>query len=254
MIATERRNLILQEAYKNKSVLVQELAEQFQVSDETIRRDLEKLEEEGFLKKGYGGAVLNEDIGMELPFNLRSKINPEGKSRIAELVVDHLENGDHIFLDASSTTVFISRAIKRRPPKRLTVITNSIENAVALADTPGVEVIVVGGILSSDSMALMGVKALETIASYHLDKAFISCSGLDLERGVSDGSDEIVSVKQAVMDVSDFVCLAVDSDKFGRVSFSHLCPISDINMIITEKRPSDDWIELLEAMDIKVLH
>ena len=56
------------------------------------------------------------------------------------------------------------------------------------------------------------------------------------------------------MDVSDFVCLAVDSDKFGRVSFSHLCPISDINMIITEKRPSDDWIELLEAMDIKVLH
>jgi DeoR/GlpR family transcriptional regulator of sugar metabolism len=253
MIATERRNLILQEAYKNKSVLVQELAERFEVSDETIRRDLEKLEEEGFLKKGYGGAVLNEDIGMELPFNLRSKINPEGKQKIAEIVVSELQSGDHIFLDASSTTVFISRAIKRNPPQRLTVITNSIENAVSLADTPGVEVILIGGILSTDSMALMGVKALETIASYHLDKAFLSCSGFDIERGVSDGSDEIVSIKQAVMDVSDMVCLAVDSDKFGRVSFSKLCPISDINMVITEKEPATEWMELLGAMNIKVL-
>ena len=112
MLSAERRNLILREAQEKKKVFVSDLSKRFEVSEETIRRDLEKLENDGYVTKGYGGAVLNEDYGTDLPFNMRCKINPEGKGRLAELATKEIVTGDHIFLDASSTTVFISRALK----------------------------------------------------------------------------------------------------------------------------------------------
>ena len=254
MLLAERRSLIIQELQKNKKVVVSELSRQFNVSEETIRRDLDKLSEEGLIIKGYGGAVLKEEYGMELPFNVRYKMNPEGKRAIADLAVGEISGRDYISLDASSTTVFLSRAIRGKEYEKLTVITNSLENAITLSSAAGCELVLSGGTLHSDSMSLMGAKAMESISSYHVNKAFISCNGLDMDRGITEGNDEVVSMKQAIINAAEKVILLVDSDKFDKVSFSLVCDISRIEMLITDRKPDDKWLESFYEKDIKVLY
>ncbi len=254
MLAAERRNLILREAQEKGRVIVSDLSRMFDVSEETIRRDLEKLDEDGFVTKGYGGAVLNEAGTVDLPFNIRYKTNPSGKAAIALLTEELIDKRDQIFLDASSTTVFISRRLKQRENDRLSVITNSIENAVALAGAGGIEVVLIGGGLRAESMSLMGGRAIEAIGSYHVKKAFLSCGGIDIEHGITDGNDEVVSIKQAVMNAADQVYLAVDSEKFGRVAFSQVCNLSRIDVLITDKKPDDKWLEALEAAGVSCIY
>ena len=112
MLALERRNLILEKLQEEKRVVVSELSELYNVSEETIRRDLDKLEHEGYAIKSYGGAVINENMSIDMPFNVRKNRNVLGKQKIAELVAGMIHDGDQIMLDASTTAVFIAKAIK----------------------------------------------------------------------------------------------------------------------------------------------
>ena len=125
MLALERRNLILEKLQEEKRVVVSELSQLYSVSEETIRRDLDKLEKEGLATKSYGGAVINEDVGIDLPFNIRKNQNVQGKQKMAEIAASMVNDGDHIFLDASTTAVFVAKALKEK--ERLTVVTNSME-------------------------------------------------------------------------------------------------------------------------------
>ena len=108
MLALERRNLILEKLQAEKRVVVSELSQLYDVSEETIRRDLDKLEKEGLAIKSYGGAVINEDVSIDLPFNVRKNQNVTGKQKMAELAASLVKDGDHIFLDASTTAVFVA--------------------------------------------------------------------------------------------------------------------------------------------------
>lgn len=132
MLALERRNRILEKLQEEKRVVVSELSQLYDVSEETIRRDLEKLEKDGLATKSYGGAVINENINIDMPFNVRKNRNVVGKQKIAEIVASMVQDGEHIFLDASTTAVFVAKAIKSR--ERMTVITNSIEIIIELSD------------------------------------------------------------------------------------------------------------------------
>ena len=114
MIAIERRNGILEKLQEDKKVVVGELSQLYKVSEETIRRDLERLEKEGLCTKSYGGAVLNENNNVEMPFNVRKKSNATGKQKIAELIAGMVEDGEHILLDASTTAVYIAKALKSK--------------------------------------------------------------------------------------------------------------------------------------------
>ena len=112
MLALERRNLILEKLQAEKRVVVSELSQLYDVSEETIRRDLDKLEKEGLAIKSYGGAVINEDVSIDLPFNVRKNQNVTGKQKMAELAASLVKDGDHIFLDASTTAAFCGESIK----------------------------------------------------------------------------------------------------------------------------------------------
>ena len=161
MLAAERRNLILEKVHENKKVIVSELSKEFDVSEETIRRDLDKLEEDGHVIKSYGGAVINEKGSIDLPFNVRWKSNTQGKQKIAELISQEIEDGDHIILDASTTAVFIAKNIKQK--RHLTVVTNSIEILLELSDVSGWDIIATGGLLKAGSMSLLGKKAADIL-------------------------------------------------------------------------------------------
>ena len=125
MLAVERRNKILEKLQDERKVVVSELSTLFDVSEETIRRDLDKLDRQGLAIKSYGGAVLNENSGLDMPFNVRKKRNIKAKQEIADIVSGLVQEDEHIFVDPSTTAVAIVKALKSK--KKLTVITSSIE-------------------------------------------------------------------------------------------------------------------------------
>ena len=252
MLAVERRNIILARIQEDKKCIVSELSREFDVSEETIRRDLEKLEDDGHVIKTYGGAILNEKSSIDLPFNVRQKSNTKGKMIIADLICSQIEEGEHIFLDASTTAVFIAKSIKQK--KRLTVITNSIENLLELSDVENWDIISTGGLLKAGSMSLLGKKASDSVSSYNADKLIMSCKGFDIDRGVTDGNDETSSMKQNMMAVAEKVYLAVDSTKFNKIAFSQICSLSQIDYVVTDKKPEDKWLVAMRENGIECLY
>ena len=244
MLALERKNRILEKLHANGRVYVGELAREFAVSEETIRRDLEKLDKEGIATKSYGGAVFNESAGIDLPFNVRQKHNVAGKQRIAAQATELISDGDHLFLDASSTAVYIAKAIKEK--KNLTVITNSIEILIELSDVSDWNIISSGGQLREGYLALMGAGAISRLSDFQVEKAFVSYKALSLENGIMEGNEEIALTKQVMMDHAVKTYLTADSSKFGKYALSRVCALNRVSGIITDERPSDAWTDYFE--------
>ncbi len=250
MLAAERKNLILEKLQEEKKVVVNELSVLFGVSEETIRRDLDKLDKEGLAIKGYGGAVLNESNSVDMPFSIRKKRNMDGKRKIAAMIAGIVNDGDHVFIDPSTTGVAIASALKVK--KRLTVITNSIEVLTELADVSGWDIISTGGTMRENYLALVGARATDSVLSFNADKAIISCKGLDMKKGLTDGNELFSQVKAAMLDSSKTHILAVDYTKFDQVAFSQICDITRIDMVVTDEKPSDEWIAFFRESGIEL--
>jgi len=249
MLAVERRNLILEKLQEEKRVVVSELSQLYNVSEETIRRDLEKLEHEGYAIKSYGGAVINENTSIDMPFNVRKNRNVVGKQKIAELVASMIHDGDQIMLDASTTAVFIAKALKEK--ERLTVITNSIEILIELADVSGWKIISTGGTMKEGYLALLGSKAEETIRSYWVDKAIVSCKAFDREKGIMDSSELFANAKETMIDSAKMSILAVDHSKFDNTAFARIMNLNKVQAVVTDIKPSAEWMEFFENRGIK---
>ena len=249
MLAVERRNLILEKLQEEKRVVVSELSQLYNVSEETIRRDLEKLEHEGYAIKSYGGAVINENTSIDMPFNVRKNRNVVGKQKIAELIASMIHDGEQIMLDASTTAVFIAKALKEK--ERLPVITNSIEILIELADVSGWKIISTGGTMKEGYLALLGSKAEETIRSYCVDKAIISCKAFDKEKGIMDSNELFANAKETMIDSAKMSILAVDHSKFDNTAFARIMNSNKVQMVVTDVKPSAEWMEFFEHRGIK---
>lgn len=252
MLALERRNLILEKLQEEKKVVVSELSQRYNVSEETIRRDLEKLEKDGLAIKSYGGAVLNENTSIDMPFNIRKKRNVAGKQRIAEIIETLIEDGEHIALDASTTAVFVAKAIKNK--EHLTVITNSIEIIIELSDVSEWNIISSGGTLKEGDLALVGSRANDTFQSFNVEKAIISCKGIDANKGITDASEAFSEMKCKMLASAKEKILVVDSSKFGNISFCKICNVNDIDIVVTDEKPEDAWLEYFKASGVRCLY
>ena len=252
MLALERRNLILEKLQAEKRVVVSELSQLYDVSEETIRRDLDKLEKEGLAIKSYGGAVINEDVSIDLPFNVRKNQNVTGKQKMAELAASLVKDGDHIFLDASTTAVFVAKALKEK--ERLTVITNSMEILLELADVSGWNIISTGGVMKEGYLAFLGSKTDESIRSYYVDKVIFSCKALDLEWGIMESQEAFGSTKRAMIGSGRKKILVVDSSKFDQTAFSVAGSMKEVDIIVTDKEPTERWKKHFEKFNVKCLY
>ncbi|MCR5303142.1 MAG: DeoR/GlpR family DNA-binding transcription regulator [Lachnospiraceae bacterium] len=254
MLAIERRNRIIEKLQEDRRVVVSDLATTFKVSEETIRRDLERLDKDGIAKKSYGGAIVNEglNIDLDLPFNVRRKRNIPGKQIIARLVADMVEDGDFLMLDASSTAVFIAKALKNKK-KDLTIVTNSIEILLELSDIEGWNVISSGGTLKGGYLALVGPQSIDGISSYNVEKSFFSCKGIDPKRGITEGNAFFAETKLAMMYSSRTRILTADSSKFNSIGFSKVCDLKELDTIVTDQKPGDMWMELFDRYRIRVV-
>ena len=252
MLAIERRNDILERLQKEKRVVVSELSQAYQVSEETIRRDLEKLENDGLVIKSYGGAVLNEHSIFDLPFNIRKNQKIVEKQKMADLIVGMVRDGEAIMLDASSTDVYIAKALKEK--KKLTVITNSVEIIVELFDMPEWSVISTGGVSREKSFALVGPHTDRMIQSYHVDKAIISCKGLSLEAGITDSDEQDANSKKMMLGSAKERILVADSSKFGEIAFTKVAEWTDLTKIVTDRKPGGQCLQEFEKNRIECIY
>lgn len=248
MLALERRNRILEKLQTEKRVVVSELSQLFEVSEETIRRDLEKLEKDGVATKSYGGAVLREDLSLELPFKVRKNQNVAGKQKMAEIVATLISENDRIYFDASTTAVFAARALKDMD--HLTIITNSLEILIELSDKGDWKIISTGGVMKKGYLAFLGSRTDEAIRSYYADKVIISCKALNKERGIMESTEAFGSTKKQMLSSGRQRILVVESSKFDQSAFSVAGELKDIDVVVTDVKPSHEWLRIFEEYGI----
>lgn len=251
MLAIERRSMILNQLKNDKVVLVSDMSAKFSVSEETIRRDMEKLEQEGYATRTYGGAIYNED-SRELPYEVRKRTNVAAKEKIAAEVAKMIKDGDYVMLDESTTSMYVARALK--PRRNITLITNSIEIVLELAgDVQGWNIHCTGGLLKPYALAFTGHRAESVISAYHVNFAILSCEGLDIDAGYTDSREDNAMMKRAMINSAKKVILVADSGKFGKTSFISVGKLSELDTLVTEKDPGELWRATLEENGVNLI-
>ncbi|HHW10735.1 MAG TPA: DeoR/GlpR transcriptional regulator [Firmicutes bacterium] len=232
MLAAERRTLILAQVEQSGSVKVRELSRFFQVTEETIRRDLEELEKQGQLQRTYGGAIKNHGTGYDPSFARRINTNLAEKQQIARMVKSLIKPGDTLALDASTTALVAARTFSNHLP--LTILTNSIQAALELAAKPEINVICTGGTVRESSLSFVGPLAQKVVSEHFYDKAIISAKGLSLEHGMTESNHLEAELKKCMIKSAKEVIFVADHSKFGYVGFARVCALDDIDVIVTD--------------------
>ncbi|MBC8099772.1 MAG: DeoR/GlpR transcriptional regulator [Armatimonadetes bacterium] len=248
----ERRRTILDNLERFGRVSVKALSEQLSVSAVTIRQDLRALEDEGLLERTYGGAVPrilspNFPLIPELSFDARRKRQEAEKHAIARAAADLVQNGYGIALDASTTAFALTPYLKRFDG--LTIVTNSLIIAQQFLDSPRIQVIMPGGRLRRDSIALVG--SPETLPALNLTLGFFGARGLSVAAGITDISPDETEMKQALIAHCSAVVVVIDSSKWGQVTPYTYATAETVNRIITTDQAPPD--EVAAFRDIGVL-
>lgn len=251
MLAAERRRVISERIRAAGQVVVSALSAEFQVSEETIRRDLEWLESEGIATRIYGGAVLCGNDRIAPPYSIRKNTNIEPKVAIAQALAALVHDGDTLMVDESSTAAYAVRALRQK--KNLTLITNSLELLREMTGQDTWHIISTGGSLKTDVLALVGPHALRTVRSYHASYAVLSCRGINEQLGLADSDDAVVQIKQAMVEACDCSILLADYRKFDRSGLVALGKLGMVDKLITDREPSEVWRQRLEASGVELI-
>lgn len=235
LLAEERKDRILQILEEEGSVKVSKLTKLFDVSIETVRRDLEALEKEGSLKRVYGGAVIKKNRIHKLSYVKREKEFIDEKKEIAKTAIKYIEEGQSIALNNSTTNIEIARELKKNF-KELTILTNSLMIASELADAEGFTIILTGGILNNKEYAFYGELSENVLSNFIVDKAFISVSGVSLTRGITDYLIGEVQIEKRIIEIAQEVIILADSSKIDSVSLIKVTEIHEANLIITDSK------------------
>jgi len=250
MLAITRKTKIKEIIVDKKSVTVVELATKFNVTEETIRRDLQQLEDEGVLKRIYGGAYIDETVQSDVDIQLRENILVKDKEIIANECIKLVKDGDSVFLDASTTSLYIAMKIKN---KHITVITNSLKIASLLAEAKNIHLLLIGGILHNSSMSLLGKNAQNDIKQYFVDKSFISCRSAHLKSGITDSNEQQAEIRKLAINHSNHTYLVVDHTKLNKTAFAFIADWENINTIVTNTPLPDDWYNYLTDLNIEII-
>ncbi|WP_433753066.1 DeoR/GlpR family DNA-binding transcription regulator [Paenibacillus amylolyticus] len=250
MLVAERYEKIVEWVDSQGSMRVTELSERCGVTEETIRRDLDKLEQAGRLRRSHGGAVsvkYKDELQSEIPYPERAVAHAEEKRRIASEAVKMVESGDRIALDASTTAWYMAAGLPNIP---LTVLTNSIKVAAELSNKEQIRVIATGGQLASKSLSFVGPLAERSLDAYHVDKVFLSCKGVHLTKGISESNELQALVKQKMIHIADEVILLADSSKFNIQAFTRVAEMSSVDKVITDQAVDEEHVSTLIEQNI----
>lgn len=228
----ERKQKIADYVQTHERASVQELAQVFQVSESTVRRDLKDLEDTKLLKRTHGGAVAVQNDNAEPPFNEKEDRFRHQKEAIAKAAAALISEGDSILLDAGSTTYYLAKELKAF--KKLTVVTNSIVAAQELSSCPHMELLLTGGSLRHETLAMVGPVAERTLDMVRVDKVFLAINGVDAENGLTTPAIAEAEMKRRMIRAGKQVILLADHSKYGKVSFARVSGLQEIHHMITD--------------------
>lgn len=231
---TDRYEWIMQYLKAHQEVQSKEIAEQLNVSFETIRRDFEKLEMQGKLKRIHGGAVYTEPkTETEKTFLERENLFAEQKKQLAKKAMRFVKEGMSIALDVSTTNTAVARQLAKHFT-RLTIVTNSLPIIEIVAKVPTFSIIIPGGMLYNQERCIVGDVAVDHIRKYNIDLFFMSLSGIDLKKGLSDYGVEEMKVKQAFINQANDVVIVADHSKFDTISLINFELDQEEKLIVTD--------------------
>jgi DeoR family transcriptional regulator of aga operon len=248
----ERDKEILRQLLQNGEVTVEQLAERFETSHETIRRELRYLEGAGLLRRTHGGAIQIEPMLYE-PFRRLSsfaeqeQMQAAEKRRIGLAAAEMIKDGKIVALSAGTTTTQVGRSIDHR--KRITIVTNAINIAMELSHRVDLKIILTGGFLNKNCFALSGDSGIASVNERFYDWAFISVDGIHPEHGLTSASPELGAVSRAIIQQSRKTVVVADHSKFGKVARNLIAPVAKVHLIITD----DSAPQHLSGVSPKVL-
>lgn len=250
MLSFQRREEIKRLLLQKKNVSVGEISRKFNVSDETVRRDLTLLSNEGFCTKTYGGASLVVRSIARTTSSVKKGLVLEEKQKIAKIAARQIKPGDCVFLDHSTTVAELCPEIQNMD---LTVVTNSLWVIRELSSHENINLVVTGGSVRVDDQGMFGLEALNFLRHHYFDKVFLSCKSLHLTRGVFDADEQIASFRQTLCALGAKSYLLVDHTKFGVPGFIQIMSYEKLDALITDALPDEAWAEALEKADVEVL-
>ncbi|MEM6780161.1 MAG: DeoR/GlpR family DNA-binding transcription regulator [Planctomycetota bacterium] len=225
-----------------------ELAEALSVSESTIRRDLEALEESGQARRTHGGVYWSGDSDTMHVFQGRHADGWPAKQSIGRVAADLIEDHETILLDGGSTVYELARRILHRP---LQVVTNSLPVAHLLSTSETIDLILVGGCVRGRTSVTIGPMADRQIANLHVSKTFLSVAGVT-ERGFFNSDMMLAESEKAMIDAAEQTVVLADSSKFGRVGISQICRLQDVDMVVTDAGLDSQWKHWIESSSVQL--
>jgi DeoR/GlpR family transcriptional regulator of sugar metabolism len=245
-----RRELIIEELRRQDEVTVSRLSDALGVSDVTIRKDLQQLEDQGYLTRVRGGAVFSGRGQLELRFAARQQLALEEKRRLAARAAQFVRPGSTVFLDGSTTVFQMTRLL--RHVQGLTVITNGLYAALELSFAPEITTIVVGGILRKQSSSLVDLLTPELLRRLHVDVAFVSCRGFTAEHGLMESDLREAQLKRSLAQAAQQTVALVDHSKFGHVYIASSLLPEEINTLLVNQGIDETTHHALTTAGVKV--
>ena len=246
-----RQTQVLELLETEERVVVADLARRFGVSDMTVRRDLEALEQNGAINRVHGGAVRAQSRSFEPLFSARVARRTDAKQRIAQAAVAMLSKGETVILDGGTTTLEIAREL--RGHHELRVLAMSMHVANVLVDQPQITLMVCGGVVRQGEQSLIGALAERAFADFSFDTYFLSAGGIDFDMGVTEYNPEDAAVKRAAFANARRRIAVADGSKIGTTAFARVCAIDDLDMIITDSSAAESRLEEFRSAGIEVL-
>lgn len=249
----ERLKIILREVQQKGEVRVTTLSQLLQCSEVTIRGDIRRLDEEGRVKRTYGGAV-RKSAGITVSFQPGNYYERAGEKRaIAQKAYTYIQDQDTIMLGDSTTCLYLAQCIQEGVDKRVSVITNSLCAAAMLVSCDHVELFVLGGKVFSDSPNMLDGITAAQVRRYRVNKAFIGINGINLKVGLTAAGAPQLEVKREMLACADRTFVLADSSKFGSKDLFMVCSVDEIYSIITDDGLDESHLKEAEKMNVKII-
>ncbi|WP_105902648.1 DeoR/GlpR family transcriptional regulator [Vibrio gangliei] len=250
MRASERHAKIIEIVKAQGYVSTDDLVEMFDVSPQTIRRDLNELADANKIRRNHGGATLATSAENS-PYSDRKVMNQNEKNKIARALVKHIPDGSTLFIDIGTTPETVAKALLESH-QQLRIVTNNINAAIILMSKPEFKVILAGGEVRNKDGGVTGEATLDFISQFRLDFGILGISGVDFDGSLLDFDYHEVRVKRAIIENSRAVFLPIDHSKFGRNAMVNLGKIDDVDLIVTNQAPPKEMASLIKQQGIKI--
>jgi DeoR/GlpR family transcriptional regulator of sugar metabolism len=247
----ERQQHIVEILQEYGRITVKELCKLFDVSDVTIRNDLNDLEKGGLLTRTHGGAMSTNQTSPETPFYVRMQKHTDEKERMAKAAAEMIVDGEAAFIDGGTTASGIRFFLQDK--KDITIITPSIDIASYLAHHSSINIFVMGGFLKRESFSTLGTSCADVIKEWNISKAFLGAYGFDANHGLTDIHTGFIEQKKFITEHANTIIGMVDSSKWGKVSLDTFTPIDKIDVIISDNSASKEMISAMEHHGIKAI-